>query len=366
MSVMSDSVSKPELDPGKAEAFAGRLLRALNDGALCLMMSVGHRVGLFDAMRELPPATSDEIARRAGLNERYVREWLGAMVTGRVIDVDPESNRYWLPPEHAAFLTRAAGADNIAVFGQYISLLGGVEDDIVECFKNGGGVPYAKFPRFHDVMAEDSGQSVLSSLESHIVPLVPGLADQLTKGIKMLDVGCGRGRIMNRLAELYPKSRFTGIDFSGEAILTAWQEAAEKKLRNVEFIVSDLSHFHEKAEQEAFDLVTTFDAIHDQAKPLNVLKGIFRALKSDGVYLMQDIKGSSQVHKNIDHPLGTFLYTVSCLHCMTVSLAQGGEGLGAMWGEEKTREYLTRAGFRSIEKHELAHDIQNNWYVVKK
>jgi ubiquinone/menaquinone biosynthesis C-methylase UbiE len=363
---MSDSTKKPEIDSAKAQAFAGRLLSAINDGALCLMIAVGHRVGLFDAMRELPPSTSDEIARHTGLNERYVREWLGAMVTGRVVDVDPETNRFSLPQEHVAFLTRAAGADNIAVFSQYISLLGSVEDEIVECFKNGGGVPYGKFPRFHAVMAEDSGQSVLSSLESQILPLVPGLADRLAAGMRMLDVGCGRGRIMNRLAELYPKSRFTGIDLSSEAILTAWEEAAEKRLRNVEFIVTDLSNFDEKAEAEAFDLVTTFDAIHDQAKPLNVLKGIYRTLKSDGIYLMQDIKGSSQVHKNIDHPLGTFLYTVSCLHCMTVSLAQGGEGLGAMWGEEKTRQYLTRAGFRSIEKHELAHDIQNNWYVVRK
>jgi len=359
-------MKKPELDPSKADAFSGRLLSALNDGALCLMIAVGHRVGLFDAMRELPPATSDEIARHAGLNERYVREWLGAMVTGRVIEIDPEVNRFWLPQEHVAFLTRAAGADNIAVFSQYISLLGSVEDEIVACFKRGGGVPYSKFPRFHAVMAEDSGQSVLSSLETHIVPLVPGLADRLAAGIQMLDVGCGRGRIMNRLAELYPKSRFTGIDLSSEAILTAWEAAAEKKLRNVEFMVTDLSNFDEKAEAEAFDFVTTFDAIHDQAKPLNVLKGIHRTLRNDGVYLMQDIKGSSQVYKNIDHPLGTFLYTVSCMHCMTVSLAQGGEGLGAMWGEEKTREYLTRAGFRSIAKHELAHDIQNNWYVVRK
>jgi 2-polyprenyl-3-methyl-5-hydroxy-6-metoxy-1,4-benzoquinol methylase len=363
---MSNSMKKPELDPSKADAFAGRLLSALNDGALCLMIAVGHRLGLFDAMRELPPSTSDEIARHAGLNERYVREWLGAMVTGRVIEIDPEVNRFWLPQEHVAFLTRAAGADNIAVFSQYISLLGSVEDEIVACFKRGGGVPYSKFPRFHAVMAEDSGQSVLSSLETHIVPLVPGLADRLAAGIQMLDVGCGRGRIMNRLAELYPKSRFTGIDLSSEAILTAWEAAAEKKLRNIEFMVTDLSNFDEKAEAEAFDFVTTFDAIHDQAKPLNVLKGIHRTLRNDGVYLMQDIKGSSQVYKNIDHPLGTFLYTVSCLHCMTVSLAQGGEGLGAMWGEEKTREYLTQAGFRSIAKHELAHDIQNNWYIVRK
>jgi ubiquinone/menaquinone biosynthesis C-methylase UbiE len=353
-------------DPAKAGAFADRLLTVLNHGGLCLMASVGHRTGLFDAMKEMEPSTSAEIAARAGLNERYVREWLGAMVTGRIVEVDPESNRFSLPAEHASFLTRAAGADNIGLLTQYISLLGGVEDEIVECFKNGGGVPYAKFPRFHDVMAEDSGQSVLSSLESHIVPLVPSLSDKLTAGIQMLDVGCGRGRIMSRLAELYPQSRFTGMDLSSEAILSAWQDASAKRLRNVEFIVADLSHFDETAEVDAYDFVTTFDAVHDQAKPLNVLKGIHRTLRPDGVYLMQDIKGSSQVHKNLEHPLGPLLYTVSCMHCMTVSLAQGGEGLGAMWGEEKTREYLAKAGFRSVEKHELAHDIQNNWYVVRK
>jgi ubiquinone/menaquinone biosynthesis C-methylase UbiE len=366
MSLVSDSTNKPEIDSGKAETFAARLLSALNDGALCLMIAVGHRVGLFDAMRELSPASSDEIARHAGLNERYVREWLGAMVTGRVVEVDPQSNRFSLPPEHAAHLTRAAGADNIAVFAQYISLLGGVEDEIVECFKSGGGVPYAKFPRFHAVMAEDSGQSVLSSLESHILPLVLGLSDQLAMGIRVLDVGCGSGRIMMRLAELYPNSRFTGIDLSPEAIGTARGEAVQKGLRNIEFIVQDLSDFNSTAEPEAFDFITTFDAIHDQARPLNVLKGIHRALKADGSYLMQDIRGSSHVYNNIGHPLGTFLYAISTMHCMTVSLAQGGEGLGAMWGEEKTREYLQKAGFRSIETNQLVHDIQNNWYVVRK
>ncbi|HEX2228034.1 MAG TPA: class I SAM-dependent methyltransferase [Candidatus Binatia bacterium] len=363
---MSEQSTSVALDAVRAERFAADLLATLNRGALSLMISIGHRTGLFDTMRGLAPASSQEIATKAGLNERYVREWLGAMVTGGVIEVEPATNTFVLPAEHAAFLTRAAGADNLAVFAQYFAVLGSVEDDIVECFQKGGGVPYSKFPRFHEVMAEDSGQSVLSSLESHILPLVPGLTDRLEAGIQMLDLGCGRGRIMSRLAELFPKSRFTGMDLSSEAILFAWKEAAEKKLRNVEFIVANLSDFDDKAEHEAFDLVTTFDAIHDQAKPLNVLKGIHRALKSDGVYLMQDIKGSSFVHKNIDHPLGTLLYTVSCMHCMTVSLAQGGDGLGAMWGEEKTREYLHRAGFSSVEKHELAHDIQNNWYVVRK
>jgi 2-polyprenyl-3-methyl-5-hydroxy-6-metoxy-1,4-benzoquinol methylase len=363
---MSETNAERGFDARKAEAFGGLVLNALNGGAFCLMASVGHRTGLFDAMRQQPPMTSAAIAARAGLDERYVREWLGAMVTFGAVSVDPAGPAFSLPPEHAASLTRAAAADNIAVFAQYVALLGGVEDDVVECFRRGGGVPYERFPRFHAVMAEDSGQSVLSSLEAHILPLVPGLVERLSGGIRMLDVGCGRGRILIRLASLFPGSRFVGIDLSPDAIGSARDEASGAGLTNVDFVAADLSDFDAQAEPASFDFVTTFDAVHDQAKPLNVLKGIHRALRADGLYLMQDIKGSTDVSKNIGHPLGTFLYTISCMHCMTVSLAQGGEGLGAMWGEEKTRECLARAGFRSVVKHELAHDIQNNWYVITK
>ena len=363
---MASKIVQEGFDADKAEAFSEKLLTALNYGALSLMMSIGHRTGIFDTMRALPPSTSAEVARAAGLNERYIREWLGAMVTAGVITVDPTSTKYALPAEHAAFLTRAAGADNFAVFTQYIGLLGSVEDRIVECFKKGGGVPYEDFLRFHAVMAEDSGQSVLSSLESHVLPLVPGLTAKLEQGIRVLDIGCGRGRILNRLAELYAGSRFTGMDISVEAISQARADASWKQSENIEFVVRDLSDFDRTAEPDAYDLITSFDAIHDQIKPLNVLKGIYRALKSDGIYLMQDIRGSSQVYNNVDHPIGTFLYTISTMHCMTVSLSQGGEGLGAMWGEEKAREYLGNAGFTSVEANRLSHDIQNNWYVIQK
>lgn len=366
MSASEAASTGSSVDADKAEAFAARMLGVLNDGALCLMASIGHRTGLFDAMRDQRAETSLEIAARAGLNERYVREWLGAMVTSGVVQVDAESARYRLPPEHAAYLTRAAGADNLAVFAQYVPLLANVEDDIVQCFREGGGVSYERYPRFHAVMAEDSGLSVLSSLQTHILPLIPGLTEQLAKGLRVLDAGCGSGRIVTRLAGLFPESRFVGIDLSAEAIRTARKDADARGLNNAEFIAADLSGFDASADAASFDLITTFDAVHDQGRPLNVLKGIHRALKPGGVYLMQEIKGSSRVAGNLDHPIGTFLYTVSCLHCMTVSLAQGGEGLGAMWGEEKTREYLARAGFGSVEKHELAHDIQNNWYVVRK
>jgi 2-polyprenyl-3-methyl-5-hydroxy-6-metoxy-1,4-benzoquinol methylase len=342
------------------------MLESFNRAAFCLMASVGHRLGLFDVMRQMRPATSLEIAAAAGLDERYVREWLGAMTTSRVVECasDGQTETYALPVEHAAVLTRTAGAENLAVLTQYIPLLGSVESDIVECFRHGGGVPYERFPRFHAVMAEDSGQSVLSSLETHVLPLVAGLRQSLDRGIRWLDVGCGSGRIINRLAELFPRSDFKGKDLSPDAIGAAAREAGARGLSNVSFAVEDLSDFGMTAETAAFDVVTTFDAIHDQAKPLEVLRGIRRTLQPRGVFLMQDIKASSRVANNIGHPLGTLLYTVSCMHCMTVSLAQGGEGLGAMWGEEKTLEYLHAAGFQSVAVHQLPHDIQNNWYVA--
>ncbi len=363
---MSSENEHTGFDADKAAAFAEGFLGALNQASLCLMVSIGHRTGLFDVLSGLPAATSQEISAAAGLNERYVREWLGAMFTGRVMELDPATQRYSLPAEHAAFLTRAAGADNLAVFAQYVAVMGAVEDDIVECFHRGGGVPYERYRRFHEVMAEDSGQSVFSSLESHVLPLIPGMSERLAQGIRVLDVGCGQGRVITRLAELYPASRFVGLDLSREAITYAHGAVAERGLQNAEFYARDLSDFDVTAEADAFDFVTTFDAIHDQGQPLRVLRGIHRTLKPDGVYLMQDIKGSSDVHNNLDHPIGTFLYAISCMHCMTVSLAQGGEGLGAMWGKEKTIEYLEQAGFRSVEVNELAHDISNNWYVVRK
>lgn len=357
--------SGAEKDAAKAAAFEERFVQVLNDGALSLMASVGHRTGLFDVMAEMPPATSAEIARRAGLDERYVREWLGAMVTGSIVEYDAGTATYRLPPEHVACLARAATPNNLAVFAQYIPLLGAVEDDIVACFRQGGGVPYARYGRFHEVMAEDSGQSVLPALRDHILALVPGLTRRLEEGIRVLDVGCGRGRALNLMAEWFPESRFVGYDLCEDAIAFAREEAARRGNKNVEFGARDLSRFDEEHEPGRFDLVTTFDAVHDQADPRAVLRGIRLSLAPDGVYLSQDIKASSAVDNNLDHPIGPLLYTISCMHCMTVSLAQGGAGLGAMWGREQALDLLQEAGFGSVEVHELEHDIQNYYYVCR-
>jgi len=352
-------------DAARAEGFEKRIIDMLNAGALSLMMSVGHRTGLFDAMAGTAPSTSAEIADRIGLQERYVREWLGAMTVGGIIEHDGSAGTYALPAEHAAFITRSAVGGNLAVFAQYVALLGSVEGDVVRCFREGGGVPYERYERFHEVMAEDSGQTVLPALIDHILPLVPGLTGRLEKGIRVLDVGCGRGRVVNLLAKTFPRSSFVGYDLSEEAIAFAGTEAHQRGNENVEFVARNLSDFDETAEPGAFDVITSFDAVHDQANPMAVLRGIRCSLAEGGVYLAQDIKGSSYHRDNLDHPIGRLLYTISCMHCMTVSLAQGGEGLGAMWGREKALEYFNNAGFSDIQVNELSHDIQNYYYVCR-
>ena len=354
-----------ELDETKLASFGEQMLGILNGGMAANMISIGHQVGLFDTMAELGrAATSTEIADTAGLNERYVREWLGGLSVSGIVEHDVDTMTYRLPPEHASLLT-ASGEANLAIFAQYIPLLGQVEDDVLDSFHHGKGVPYEKYHRFHEVMAEDSGQTVLPALFDAILPLAPELTERLETGIRVLDLGCGRGLALLKMAERFPASQFEGYDLSREAIAWAREHAEQRGLHNVSLEVRDLSDFDATANAEAFDFVTTFDAIHDQAKPLNLLQGIRRTLKHDGVYLAQDIHSSSHHHHDREHPLGPLLYTISIMHCMSVSLAQGGEGLGTMWGREVARDYFTRAGFSSIEVHQLPHDIQNDYWVIR-
>lgn len=351
-----------ELQPEKMEAFAGRFLEALNGAAMMLMSSIGHRTGLFDVMADMPAATSEEIAAAAGLHERYVREWLNALVAAKVIEFDRPQQAYRLPAEHAALLTHAATPNNLASVAQWIAVLGYVETEIVDKFSHGGGVCYHEYHRFHDVMAEESAQTTVSALLDHILPLADGLIEKLEQGIDVLDIGCGSARALILLAERFPQSRFFGYDLCADAIVAGWVRAEEKDLPNLTLKVRDAS---ELIERDRFDLITAFDAIHDQAYPDKVLRNISNALRRDGLFLMQDIHASSFVEKNIDQPLGAFIYTISCMHCMSVSLAQGGMGLGAAWGEEMAQEMLIAAGFAQVDVRRLDHDILNNYYLAR-
>jgi 2-polyprenyl-3-methyl-5-hydroxy-6-metoxy-1,4-benzoquinol methylase len=352
-----------EFDPGKAEGFAGSLVEMINHGALCLMISIGHQTGLFDVMDELPASSSAEIAEKAGLNERYVREWLKAMAVGKIVTVDSTSRFFHLPAEHAQYLCRNNPGENIGLFTQYIPVLASVEPKTIACFRSGGGVPYEDQGRFHEVMAEDSGQTVVGALLDFILPLIPGIFKKLDQGIRVLDIGCGSGKALILLAEKFPNSTFLGLDLCLEPLETGRRTAIEKGLSNLGFEQVDLT---EDRPNVKFDLITSFDAIHDQARPDQVLKTVYECLADQGDFLMQDIDGSEFVYNNMEHPFAPFLYTTSTIHCMSVSLAQGGMGLGTMWGVELANRMLREAGFTYIKENRLDHDPINCFYTIRK
>ena len=351
------------LDTSRAEAFGERMLGALNDAALILMCSIGHRTGLLDTMAQLPPSTSAKIANEAGLQERYVREWLAVMVVSDVVEYDPAQATYSLPAEHAAALTRAAGPNNVAGVAAYVPVFASVENEVAECFRTGGGVPYSSYPRLQEVMAEDTGAVFDATLIEDTLPLVPGLVDRLREGIDVADAGCGSGHAINLMAKAFPSSRFVGYDLSEEGIASARRQAEKLGLRNARFEVMDLATLDGP---DKYDLITAFDVIHDQARPEKVLRAIADALAPRGTFLMVDFAASSTLEDNLDHPLGPTLYTFSVLHCMTVSLSQDGAGLGTVWGEQKAVAMLGDAGFGSIDVERVDADPFNNYYIARR
>jgi len=350
-----------ELDEAKQQAFAGRMVEVLNDACLGLMAGLGHESGLFDVMAGLPPSTSEEIARAAGLDERYVREWLGAMVTGRIVDYEPGHASYALPPEHAASLTRSAGPGNLARIAQDLSMLAEVEQQVLKAFRTGEGVPYSAYPRFQAIQAEESREVFDLALVGGIVPLVPGLADRLHEGVDVLDIGTGHGHAVNVLAKAFPASRVHGLDKSEQGIAAAREEAAAWNLPNADFRVGDTAEV-----TGSYDLITAFDVIHDLARPTGTLAAVAGALREDGVFLMGDIAASSRLEENIEHPLCPALYAFSVFYCMSVSLGEGGEGLGTVWGEQTARRMLTEAGFGTIDVHLVEGDFLNVYYAARR
>lgn len=346
-----------------AEAFAERLVAMLNNSSVIVMISIGHKLGLFDAMEQYDSITSQQLADHCDCNERYIREWLAVMTTGNIVHYDPSSQSYSLPTAHAAFLCRKSSPDNIAVTSQFIPVMGQMEPLLVKCFRTGKGLQYSDYPCFHSIMAEDSYQTVVCALFDYILPLMPNMTERLQWGIKVLDAGCGKGLALLKLAQEFPNSHFVGYDLCEDAFADTAKQAQSLRLTNIEFQARDLRSFHEP---ESFDLITTFDAVHDQADPQALLDGIYRALRPNGVYLMQDIAGSSYLENNLEHPLGPLLYSISCAHCTPVSLGQNGPGLGTMWGEELATGMLQAAGFSKIEKHKLEHDPFNVYFINRK
>ncbi|HWN33462.1 MAG TPA: class I SAM-dependent methyltransferase [Pseudonocardia sp.] len=325
-------------------AFGGRLLELLTGHALTMLLSIGHRTGLFEAAA-LGPATSVELAERAGLDERYVREWLAAMVTGRILRYQPDTGWYSLPAEHAPLLT-GAHSGNIGPAADSLGVLAALLPSVRRCFTEGGGVPFAEFAA---VAGADLGRQWRHIYDEHLVDgflgAAPGLLDRLRAGARALDLGCGTGHAVNLMAREFPASRFVGLDNSADAIGLAEADRAAAGLDNAEFRLADAA---ELVTEHPFDLVTAFDSVHDQRSPGQVLRAIHHALAPDGVFLLVDGNFSSHLEHNLDNRYATLSYAISLLFCLPTSRVEGGGGLGAVWGRELATEMLTAAGFTEI------------------
>ena len=350
------------LEDDVVAAFGERVFGWYTGGFVTLMIDLGLRTGLFEAATR-GPATSRELAARAGLEERYVREWLGAVATAGIFTYDPAAETFTLPGEHAVCLT---GGDerNLAPMSQITSHLATYVGRVANAFRHGGGVPYSEYrPEFTDVMDALSRPVFDGILIKNVLPLVAGLSRQLDAGTLVADVGCGTGHTTNLLAGAFPRSRFVGYDLAEDAIARAQAEAASEGLANATFEVLDVTRL---PLDPPLGAAFAFDAIHDQADPAGVLARVFQALVPGGVFVMFDVRASSHLERNIENPMAPWLYAVSTLHCMPVSLAAGGAGLGTVWGEELALEMLADAGFVDLEVHEVPGDPLDSVYVARK
>jgi len=355
------------------EDFSAKLTEILNQGALNLALGIGYKNRIFDRLEELDkPVTIGELAETSGLNARYLKEWLGIMVTGRIIDLtdSPDGeDTYFLPPERAAFLTRRAGSNNLGVYTQEIPLLTACALEAVNAgFATGAGVPFSQYPDFQQFMGELADAKHEKMLVSEFLPSVDGgkLLARLKDGIQVCDLGCGQGVAVNLMAAAFPQSTFTGIDNHAEAIDNAGRAATAAGLANAVFKNVDAARIDGDASwRQRFDYITAFDAIHDQSQPLKALRGIRHMLAPAGLFSMVDIKAGSRHTDNLDHPMGPFLYTVSLMHCMPIGLSDNGTGLGMMWGRQQAQALLAKAGFEKVEPTEMAYDAFNLHYLCR-
>jgi 2-polyprenyl-3-methyl-5-hydroxy-6-metoxy-1,4-benzoquinol methylase len=316
------------LDESSVEGFAEKVLGDYAGANAFLMAGLGDRLGLFVALAASEPQSSFELAARTGLQERYLREWLAGMAAAGYLTYDAPSGRYAMPDAHVPVLAEEAGTWFFgAAFFDFSTNYGETFRLLAEAFRVGGGVSQEVYG---EEVAESIDRFTAPWFEHRLVPewipAMPNVQALLEAGATVCDVGCGRGRALIKLAETYPGCRFTGIDAYEPAIRGARVHAEKAGVtERVRFEVADAA----AGLPEQFDLVTTFDVLHDSTDPLGLLRAIHDALDPTGRYVCVDINCAANPENNAG-ALGTVLYGSSLAYCLPVSLATGGAGLGTL------------------------------------
>jgi SAM-dependent methyltransferase len=344
------------------EAFVGKVLSDTSATFTTLLATLGDRLGLFKDLAANGPATSAELAARANINERYAREWLGGMAAAGYLDYDPSGRRFTLPPEHAPALAQEHGQFFFGGIHQMVPSMVDILDQVTAAFRNGSGVPQSEYNvNFWDGLERFTAGWFENLLVQEWVPAMPDVRSSLERGALVADVGCGRGRALIKLAQAFPASRYVGYDVFGPSVEIATSNArAAGVADSVSFRQLDAA----SGLPEKYDLITTFDVIHDAVDPVGLLRAIREALKPDGIYVCLDINCSDKLEENVG-PLGAMFHGISVLYCMTTSLSKNGVGLGTVGlHEPKLKELCEEAGFSAVERVPLDNPF-NNLYQIK-
>ncbi len=335
------------IDWGKVKEFAGLMMNDLGAAMQGALTYIGDRLGIFKTLAGAGAVTSVELAERTGLNERYLREWLGAMTAAKYISYDPSTSRYSMSPENAMILANEESPFYMGGFMQMVVPEVGMAPKLLESFRTGKGLAQSEYPpEVFEAIERGSAPMYRHQLIRKWMPAMPQVVERLNAGGTALDVGCGSGRAVIALATAYPKARIFGYDAHPGSVERARANAKAAGVADrVTFDVVDCT----RLPAEQFDFIATFDVVHDSVDPGGLLKSIRNALKSDGSYLMVEVNVSNRPEDNIN-PMGRMMYSASTLYCMTVSLAHGGAGIGALMGEPKARELAATAGFSSFQR----------------
>lgn len=349
------------IDSTRAEAFAEKVMSDFAGSSACYLGAIGDALGLFVDLAGRGPATSAELAGRTGLDERYLREWLAGVHAAGYVATDPSTGRYRLPPEHVPVLAEEAGALFFGAAFRDSVEKGETFAELLAAFRNGGGIPVSGFTeQTRETLARFTAPWFEHALADDWIPRLPEVAAHLEAGASVADVGCGRGAALIRLATMYPRSRFVGFDLHAGDIAVATDAARTAEVADrVRFETRDAA----AGLPGTYDVITTFDVIHDAVDPAGILRAIRAALAPDGRYVCVDINCAERPEDNVG-PVATMLYAFSLNYCLTVSLAEGGAGLGTCGlAEPVLRRMAAEAGFSHV-RHLPVDDPFNTVYEL--